>query len=55
MEAGSLDEAHQDFVITHSILRTVAESYFAHNDIVAQEPFGDIIVSADFGIVQTDV
>ena len=55
LESGGLNEAGYDLVIALAVTAegTVAESDLAHNDIVAQKPLGNIVVSADIRKVQT--
>ena len=55
LQACGLDQAHEHLVITLAtpLERAVTEGDFAHDDIIAQATFGDIVVGTDIGEVQT--
>lgn len=54
LNTGGLNKARENLMVVLSLAveGTVPKSDFAHNDIIAQEPLGDVVVSADFRRVQ---
>ena len=47
LDACGLDDAHQHLMVGDAIVRAVAKSDFAHDDVIAEHSLGDVVVRAD--------
>ena len=53
LEAGGLDDAHQDLMVLHAFFGAVPEGDFTHDHVVAKQPLRQVVVPANARRFQT--